>query len=77
MSRLAEALRDAAVHLTPNVGRFDHPPEIVYRGVADDADPARFRIDLDLAGVTTIRTRFTLRICSLPPAPLRCLRRPG
>ena len=59
--RLAEANGDAALHLTPNVGRVDDPSEIVHRGVTDYLDGAHVRIDLDLTGVTAVRAASELQ----------------
>ena len=46
--RLADALRDAAMHLALDDHRIDEVAEIVDRRPAVDRDDAGFRIDLDL-----------------------------
>ena len=52
--RLAEAHRDTAQHLTPNVGCVDDPPEIVHCDVTHDVDCACVRVDLNFARVTAV-----------------------
>ena len=53
--RLADALRDAAMHLALDDHRIDDDAEIVDRGPADDLGVAGLRIDLDLADVAAGR----------------------
>ena len=49
--RLADALRQAAVHLAFDDHRVDHLAEVVHRGKAIDAHRAGVAVDLDLADV--------------------------
>src|SRR5437899_2419584 len=48
---LPDALRDAAVQLAVEQDVIDDPTAIVHRGVAQDFDDARLRVDLDLGHV--------------------------
>ena len=75
--RLADALRDAAVHLALDDHRIDQHAEIVDRGPGDDLGVAGFRIDLDLADVAAGREGEVGRIVerALLQARLEFLRR--
>ena len=53
--RLADALRDAAMHLALDDHRIDDGAEIVDRGELHDSDGAGVRVDLDLADVAAGR----------------------
>ena len=53
--RLAEALRDAAVHLALDDHRVDDVAEVVDRGEALDRRLAGLRVDLDFADVAARR----------------------
>ena len=53
--RLADALRDAAMHLALDDHRIDDGAEVVDRGPADDLGLAGVGIDLDLADVAAGR----------------------
>ena len=60
--RLADALRDAAVHLALDDHRIDHDAEVVDRGPAGDLDMAGVGVDLDLADVAAGREREVGRV---------------
>ena len=47
--RLADALRDAALHLTDRQERVNHPPVIVDCEISFECHGAGFRVDLDLS----------------------------
>src|SRR5258708_11667975 len=53
--RLANRLRNAAVHLTGDDQRVDHPAHVVHRGVAHDLRDTGVGIDLDFADMATVR----------------------
>ena len=53
--RLAQSLRDAAVHLALHDHRIDDVAEVVHRGEPVDAHAAGLRVDLDLAHVAARR----------------------
>src|ERR1700733_13520790 len=55
IERLADALRDAAMHLPGHQHRVDGDTDIVHRGVAHHARDTGLRIDLDLADVGAVR----------------------
>ena len=60
--RLADALRDAAMHLALDDHRIDDGAEVIDRGPADDLGFPGFGIDLDLADVAAGREREVGRI---------------
>ena len=51
---LAHALGDAAMGLAVQDHRIDRPTDIVDRGIADDLNRTRFRIDLDFANLRAV-----------------------
>ncbi len=53
--RLADALRDAAMHLAVQDERVDRLPDVVDRGVAHDFDRAGLGIDFEFADRSTGR----------------------
>src|ERR1700723_4143720 len=55
IERLADTLRDAAMHLPRHQHRVDGDTDVVHRGVAHHARDAGLRIDLDFADVRPVR----------------------
>ena len=71
VERLADALRDAAVHLAVDDHRVEHLPEIVDHDVAVDRHLAGLGIDLDLDRVRAVRMARRLgRMRALASRPM-------